>query len=309
MKPQNLFSGEHYYDAAKEARFKPHPLLQCVIFWAFFFASTVLAAMPSTVSTIVIFLSDAFFPDDPAMADSLSLISYMLGTSIPITLIIIYCKFVERRSVASLGFKKEGCIKLYLIGLLFGMAAISATVGICCAVGAASYNGNVFSNAPIFAVICIGWVFQGAEEEILCRGWLMTTLSTRLPIWAAVLINSLFFALGHLGNSGFGPIPFVNLMLCGLWFSLLAIRCDSLIPCCAAHSIWNLAQGCIFGISVSGSANLPSVWSITFIDNRELWSGGSFGAEGGLACTVVLAAAALATWLLPKRKKETKEAN
>ena len=56
----------------------------------------------------------------------------------------------------------------------------------------------------------------------------------------------------------------------------------------ALHSIWNLAQGNVYGIRVSGMQTGCSVLSSEMVAGRELINGGDFGLEGGLAVTIVL---------------------
>lgn len=293
MRSQNNFSGRHFYDGAKDARFKPHFTLSVLIFLVLFEVMTVVSAASGA---ILRGLSDTLFPENPVTADRWILAASLLSTAIIGAIVIVYCKFIEKRSVASIGLKKESCFKLYFIGLLIGSAAISAAVGFCYALGAVTYDGFIFSDAPMYALICVGWIVQGAEEEIVFRGWFMSSLTNSLPIWAAVLINSVFFSLTHILNSGFGPLTFVNLMLMGIWLSLMAIRCDSIIPCCAAHTVWNLAQSCIFGLHESEA--VLSVWRFSFTDNRGL------STAGVLAETVTVIVFILVTWFFPRFKKE-----
>ena len=155
----------------------------------------------------------------------------------------------------------------------------------------------------MLALMCVGWLIQGAEEEILCRGYFMPSLSQKLPLWAAVLISSCFFSLLHIMNAGFNLIVFVNLTLTGIMFAVLAIRFDSLFVCCAAHSIWNLVQGNFYGLPVSGMDAGGSVFRFELVDNMELWTGGVFGLEGSLSETIVMVIVILAVVFIPKKNK------
>ena len=75
---------------------------------------------------------------------------------------------------------------------------------------------------------------------------------------------------------------------------------------CAVHSMWNFAQGNLFGIPVSGLAGLPSPLRAEVTEGgwQTLVSGGDFGLEGGLAVTVVLVVACTIVLLLPTKKTE-----
>lgn len=131
----------------------------------------------------------------------------------------------------------------------------------------------------------------------------MSSLSNKLPLWAAVLISSLFFSLMHLMNAGFNLIVLVNLTLTGIMFAVLAIRFDSLFVCCAAHSIWNLVQGNFYGLPVSGMDAGGSVFRFELAENMDLWTGGVFGLEGSLSETIVMVIVIVAIIFIPKKNK------
>jgi hypothetical protein len=78
----------------------------------------------------------------------------------------------------------------------------------------------------------------------------------------------------------------LNIALAGVAFALAYRATGSLWLPIAYHFMWNYAQGPLLGLPVSG---------MTFHALAEaspagppLWTGGAFGAEGGLVATVVL---------------------
>ncbi len=299
---QNIFEGGHFTDAAREAKFKPHTILQLLIFVAVFYISQIVMVVPLFAAFFIFGLMGQM-PDD-----STQIAIQLLITVFPAAISIIYCRFIERRSIASMGLVKRNCIRDYAIGLGIGAAEFVLCVLICYAAGAVSYIGTDLNNYGVFVVICIGWILQGAEEEIVCRGFLMGTMASRLPLWAAVMINSLFFSVMHIFNDGFNPVVLVNLTLFGIFMSVMAIRFDSIIPCCAAHSIWNLVQGNIFGLPVSGIMTGPSVFRFQLAENMDLWTGGVFGIEGGISESIIILSLTCALLFIPKRKKKTENA-
>lgn len=298
MKFKTCFSGAHFTDEAKNARFKPHPLIALLIFIGVFILTQIVETPFAALAAVPIYI--IFGEDLETVGIYIEAVTLLL-TVIPAALVIIYCRFVERRSAASMGLTKRHCVRDYIIGIAAGAIMFAATLGICVLSGSASYTGTAMYDKLIFIVICIGWLIQGAEEEILCRGWFMGTLSQKLPLWAAVLINSTFFSLLHIFNAGFNLVVFVNLTLFGIFMSVTALRFDSLIPCCAIHSIWNLVQGNIFGLPVSGIPVGPSVWNFTLAENKQLWTGGDFGLEGSICEIIVIAAFTLIMIFVPKR--------
>lgn len=311
MRLQTIFSGEHFSDRAKEAKFQPPWWAQILLFVLVFYA----AQIPATVLVMASMLVEYFREqniqgiDTPfneivlsADAEGRMIVVQLLSTVLTAAAAVLYCKLVERRSFHSMGFVKKNAVPSYFIGLAVGFAMFSATLLISYLAGAVKYVGTDMNNVVMYIMLCVGWIFQGAEEEIICRGYFMPSLSTKMPLWAAVLISSLFFSLMHLFNTGFNIIVLVNLTLTGIMFAVFAVRFDNLWVCCAIHSIWNLVQGNFYGLPVSGMFTGPTVFRFELLDVSELWTGGAFGLEGSLSETIVMIAVIAAVTFIPKRK-------
>ena len=127
-------------------------------------------------------------------------------------------------------------------------------------------------------------------EEVLCRGYLMVSLSRRYHVTLAVAASSLFFAFLHSGNNGLSPLAYINLFLFGVLASLLLLDFGNIWIAGAFHSVWNFAQGNIYGVQVSGMDVSNSILSTSYTDGMEIINGGSFGMEGGLAVSFVFIA-------------------
>ncbi len=106
----------------------------------------------------------------------------------------------------------------------------------------------------------------------------------------SVVLSSLFFSMLHGMNQGVTLLAYVNLFLFGVFMALLFIRCENIWIVGAVHSVWNFAQGNLFGVQVSGMKTQPSLLHSGMAEGWELVNGGAFGMEGGLAVTLVLAA-------------------
>lgn len=148
----------------------------------------------------------------------------------------------------------------------------------------------------IFIILSLfAYMIQGFSEELLCRGYLMNTISSKKGPLAGILLNSLFFGALHLLNPGVTILSFANITLVGIFFSLIFYKTNNLWIVGAIHSIWNFFQGPIFGVQVSGLNIFSSVFKSIPIEGKELINGGSFGFEGGLAVTIVLAVSLIIT--------------
>lgn len=211
-----------------------------------------------------------------------------------ILLLLVYCRFFQRRNPSSVGFTKKHIVREYLVGILVGFMIFSIAVLICVVTGAVKIDG-LAANLPagILVLFFLGYMIQGMAEEVLCRGCMMISVARRYPIWVAILANSIFFAMLHLANDGISPLAFANLVLFGIFASVYYIRRGNIWGIGAVHSVWNFTQGNFYGISVSGMSNTSSVLTSTMTDGKELINGGSFGLEGGLGVTIVLVAGIL----------------
>ena len=71
------------------------------------------------------------------------------------------------------------------------------------------YEGIAASISPLYIIgYFLGYLLQGMAEEVLCRGYLMVSLSRRYHVTLAITASSLFFAFLHSGNSGVSSLAF-----------------------------------------------------------------------------------------------------
>lgn len=212
--------------------------------------------------------------------------------------------FYQKRKMITLGYTKKGIVSQYLIGLVAGMAIFSAAVAIAAVTGSASVSVNHEPlNVLLFIVLIAGWFIQGMSEEVVCRGFTLVSMSRKLPMPVAVVLSSLAFACIHLGNHGITVLAFINLTLFGIFASVVFLRTGNIWLISAIHSVWNFAQGNIYGIAVSGGFNGPHLLNTVFNAGKTLINGGDFGLEGGLAVTTVLIIGTLLVLFVPGKKK------
>ncbi len=243
----------------------------------------------------------------PESALSTRLLFQIFATVSTVAVVLLYCLLAERRTLQSLGFSRRGGFAEYGIGILGGFILFGGAVLLCIACGALTVEVAPASPAPgITALYFAGFLIQGMSEEMLCRSYLMVSLSRSLPLWSCAVLNALLFSLLHMGNPGISVIALVNIFLFGLFASVLTLRRGSIWMVGALHSMWNFVQGNFFGIPVSGITGIPSPLVSTPRTGplAKLVSGGTFGLEAGLAVTVVLAVACAAVSLLPTKRSE-----
>lgn len=304
---------------AKNARRKPHFVLQILIFILVFLASSLIAGLLVAFPTLIWlfgngeFISAAQHGDLRAVIEIASkmpdwiIIVQLFATVGETACAMIYCRCIERRSGRSMGFARKGWLREYLLGYLVGAGMILAVGGICVLTG--SMHLRLSASLPVVSLLLffVGYLVQGMAEEVLVRGYFMVSFSNSLKskhaAAIAVGVSSLLFAALHLSNPGMTWLSFLNLLLAGVFFAVYILRTDRIWGACAAHSAWNFFQGNILGAQVSGLSETPSVFRAAF-EGSALIHGGSFGLEGGLAVTIVQVVAILLVLFLPKKTAE-----
>lgn len=300
---------------AREARFQPIWILQILIFVVVFMAGNLISALILIVPTLIGIFSDHAFlaaltsGDVDASASAvmaimeqpwIMLIS-LFATAATILMCFIYCRKLERRSFASMGFRKQGWFLRYLKGYGIGTAMLLLCALILYLMGDLDFAFAEKISVFYLLAFFVGFLIQGMSEEVLVRGYFMVSLNNRCHMAIAVGISSVVFAMLHLSNPGLNLLAFLNLVLFGVFMAVYILRTDDILGACAIHSAWNFAQGNLVGIRVSGSAQMPSVAVMNPIGDQWLFHGGDFGLEGGLIVTLVTLTAIVLTLCLPRK--------
>ncbi len=226
---------------------------------------------------------EEIFANMPAWMTIVSLFS----TAAIIAAVLVYCCRMEKRRLFTLGFVKKGAVIEYLAGAGIGILMFAAVYGIMILSGEAKFVGfNTQLPIDTLILFLLGFVIQGASEEILLRGYFFVSSAAHSGVIPAVLTSSALFAMLHIGNAGFTSLSFINLFLFGVFAALYFLRRGSIWGICALHTTWNFAQGNIFGCTVSGMKINESI-IITDSAKNFIWSGGDFGPEGGIAATLI----------------------
>lgn len=306
---------------AQKARFKPNFIIQLLVFIAVFLVTQIASGLPVGIAVAVKVISDMVNNRINLENSGVMEGRYVSGltgdftlfmlfcTVIATALTIVYCRFIEGRSLYSIGFVRKNAGSDYFMGLLIGTGMFGASVLIAWLTGALEYKGFVLGGSlGLIMLFFAGFVLQGMSEEVLLRGYFMVSIASKKPILLAVLANSILFSLMHLLNSGITLLSIINLTLFGIFASVYTLKADSIWGICAIHSAWNFTQGNVFGIFVSGiNANASFLSFAPTVDNSII-NGGNFGLEGGLAVTIVLVAAITITLLVKGRSVQNIQA-
>lgn len=180
-------------------------------------------------------------------------------------------------------------------GLLFGALAIGVSFGVIWLLGGfriegAAWPANVGDWWRMVFVVGVG---AGISEELLFRGVLFRITEEIFGTWLAIVLSGLTFGAVHLGNPDATLWGAIAIGLeAGLLFGVLYAWSRSLWLLIGFHFAWNVVQGPVLGITVSGTGAQEGLLRVT-PEGSPLISGGIFGAEASVVTVVLLTTVAV----------------
>lgn len=216
-------------------------------------------------------------------------------------------RLFERVPLRALGWVwHRGWLRNFLWGTLVGAASLALAAALATIGGGFHFGAGAHILSREFAKTFVGaagvYVLLGAGEEALFRGYPLQTMMRALPFFIAVLPASFLFAYVHLYNPNLPgglrlAVMVVNTMLAGVWFAAAFWRTRSLWLPLGMHWAWNWTMGSLLGLPVSGITSLTRAPLLRATDAGPQWlTGGAYGLEGGLACTVALIISTIFIW-------------
>jgi CAAX protease family protein len=209
-----------------------------------------------------------------------------------ILVIALWVMLWERRSFLSVGFRSHRWAVLLIGGFLAGMVIFSIPTLFLLLTGqlasGASHGVKTSGWAALPTVLALTpiWLVQSGAEETVMRGYLLQRHALKLPAGLAIGIVSVVFAAAHRISD---PIALANTVLFSVFACFLALAQGSLWSAIGVHAGWNMAQGNIFGIPVSGFSLTHSIFTFGPTAGAPDWlTGGDYGIEGSAPATVVL---------------------
>lgn len=215
-------------------------------------------------------------------------------------LVVLIAGFVCTRWLEGLPWRALGLwfharwARDFFFGSIIGVASLALATAI--ATGAGGLTFTISGRAALVQVAetllfsALLFIVAALAEEALFRGYPLQTLTRANLAWLAVFLTSVPFAATHLKNPNVAAgFTFINTALAGVWLAVAYLRTRSLWFPLGVHWAWNWALGSLFGLPVSGIADLAPHPLLRGTDLGPAWlTGGSYGIEGGLACTITL---------------------
>jgi uncharacterized protein len=211
-------------------------------------------------------------------------------------------RFLDHRPFLDLGIHPDALMGWDILrGMLVAFVMLSLAfvamyqLGWLHITGLIGQSGNLLGElgqAGLFFLLLIVVAFQ---EELLCRGYILQTITSGWGKLAGILFSSCIFALLHIGNPGINGMAALGIFCAGLLLDFAAVRTGNLWLAIGIHLGWNFCEGMIFGFPTSGVA-IPSLLHIQ-VTGPVLWTGGAFGPEAGLIILPALVIGAGLMWV------------
>jgi hypothetical protein len=206
----------------------------------------------------------------------------------------------ERGGLSWIGLAwKSSSLRHLGIGLAGGVASALAVTVLPVFLGLASYVAapdRPFNWGSI-AFVSLAMLFGAIGEELLFHGYAFQLMMSKFGAFATMLPVGVLFALAHENNLAANWMSGFNTFLWGVFLGLCFLRSGDLWLPIGVHFSWNWALA-MTGAQVSGfqmsAVGARIEWHIP-----TLWSGGAYGPEAGLFCTLLLPVLGYALWKAP----------
>jgi len=210
--------------------------------------------------------------------------------------------WLERRTLFDLGLRPWRTLPRDLIaGPALALVLFCSLVGLGAARGL--YDVQLAATArEVPVVLAAGFVLLlpfAALEEIAMRGYVFHAAKRSWGAAGAVAASTLAFTALHAMNPHFAqnPLAILGLALAGLYLASAYLITGNLWLAIFLHTGWNLMEGPVFGLPVSG-AEVPASIFRTHVSGPSLWTGGAFGPEAGLLLCLLLLVHLAALWAM-----------
>lgn len=200
--------------------------------------------------------------------------------------------------LTGLGLSMRGRWKDMGSGFLFILILYAVGFGLSLILGAVEVVGVRFQLSSLLLTLLF-FFLVAVTEELIGRGFILgRMLDGGVNKFWALLLSSVIFSLMHLFNPGFAIVPFLNILLAGVFLGASYIYTRNLCFPIALHWFWNWLQGPVLGYEVSGNKFGDSLLQLQ-LPEANLINGGTFGFEGSILCSVLLI---IGTILILRRK-------
>ncbi len=227
--------------AAKEAAFAPKTiitlLIGLLIYVAYIVGSMVILVIGFFVCRAV---KGNAYPFSDYVGSQGIIIAMLLLVGLLIVLTLIYVRFIEKRSAASMGLLRKGWLRHYTVGFALGLGLVAISELLpAWLTGTADVRGLT----PMVIVFLAGYIIQASASEIFFRGFLLPSISAKIGVVWGVAITTLLTAVELIFSPNSSMFSIALALFAGLFFALYMLRTGSIFGVCAIHAAWNFGMG------------------------------------------------------------------
>ncbi len=198
----------------------------------------------------------------------------------------IMVSFVDKRSLASIGFMPDHAARDFLVGAGIGFAWLLLSIIVLFLFKSATINLSSSIVWPVLLFSGIAMLLNTVTQEVLTRSYIFQTIQSQTNAVWAVILTSILFVLFHAAALHNSWLPAVNIFFAGVLLGTAYYITKNLWLPISIHFVWNLFLGPVFGLAISGQ-NLANNWKFFTLKGAPILTGGSFGLEGSIIVTAV----------------------
>jgi membrane protease YdiL (CAAX protease family) len=222
-----------------------------------------------------------------------------------IALTWLFRKFIDRGTLASMGFQWAGHQRDAWLGFFLGPALLGTGSLILYLNDNLSWMDINFNQQEFFTALAF-MLLVAVGEELVFRGYILHNLLQSVNRWFALGASAMAFTVAHSSNPAIDVIAFINLFVAGLLLGINYLYTRNLCFAIFFHFSWNFFQGPVLGFDVSG-INLQSLFEAELKGN-SLLTGGAFGFEGSILAGILCIIALLLLHVIYEKGRVTKQA-
>jgi membrane protease YdiL (CAAX protease family) len=235
------------------------------------------------------------------LSDTRQLMGLFLPVAVSVLTVFLFRKYVDKKSISSLGFQTNGYLPAAGTGLSLALFILGAGTLVLVANQNLRWTDINFDPAQLFLGLGL-MVIIAVSEEMVFRGYVLNNLLQSTSKWNALIVSAAVFAIFHINNPGITYVAIFNVFAAGLLLGVNYIFSGNLWFGILLHATWNFYQGSILGFKVSG-LGLPSLLHQDLSGN-PLLTGAAFGFEGSvLNGGLTLMAVVVMGWIYNKQTR------
>jgi uncharacterized protein len=198
----------------------------------------------------------------------------------------IMLRFIDRRPFLTIGFAPGLMVRDLILGVSVGISWLGLSLFFLWILNCISWMPSLTISWSVLGWVAVALIFNTLTQKVLVHSYIFQTIQSQANYFYAIMISAILFMALHAGIYTSFLLPAFNVFFAGVLFGVAYYLSGNLWLPIAIHFTWNFLLGPVLGLPVSGQDQLSNDWRVFGINGTDLWTGGSFGIEGGLVVTV-----------------------